>query len=201
MIKVTIPYGDYQDNLISEDFLLENNKNWAFSVGAGGGNIVELTTDEAFVGSHSIRIKNVNYNFSDVTIQPASNLDYNIVIPRTSFYNFCFRTLLKATAPWLPELVGGFQIYVNGGGSPTYTSLLKIGNNTDPEFSYVYNKWQLLYNKFAFQAGDTITIKIHINSDSLFVPNQFELFIDGFQFNYIDDRVHQIPGLYVKPNF
>jgi len=199
MERINIPYSDYQDNLINEDFLFENGKAWSFSVGAGGGNIVELTTDEQFVGTHSLRIKNVNYNFSDVTIQPAINTDYINTIPRTGFYNFCFRTLLKTTAPWLPELIGGVQIYVNGAGSPTFTAPFLVGNNTPPEFSYIYNKWQLFYKKFPFQAGDTFTIRIHINSDMLFTPNQFELFLDGFQLNFMDDRVNTIPSLYVKP--
>lgn len=199
MIRIDLPYGDYQDNLISEDFLLENGKNWQFSVGGGANTSVSLSTEESFVKEHSIKIVNNNYNFTDITIEPANTLDYKITITKTGYYNFCLRTLLKAIAPHLPELIGGVSIYKNGEGSPTYTSSLSIGNNSLPEFSYYYNKWNLYYDKFYFTINDIITIKLHITSDPSFLANSFILFLDGFQLNYMNNRINTIPSLYVKP--
>lgn len=198
MTKITWEKPLYNENVLTEDFTFDNNKNWTLTVGGGTGAIVETSTAEHFVGEKSLRIYNPHYNLNDITFRPTTSSDYSFTVPRTGRYIFSFRTFVQAST-FLPELVGGISFYVNGSGSPYITLPFNIGNNSLPEYSYVYNAWQTFYNQITFTAGQVVTFSIHLTYDALWTPAALEFFMDGFKLEYTKDKAYNVPTIYSKP--
>lgn len=198
MTKITWEKPLYNENILTEDFTFDNIKTWNLSVGGGTGATVTTSTSEHFVGEKSLKINHPQYNLSDITFKPTNSTDYSFIIPRTGKYVFSFRTMIHGTT-WLPELVGGISFYVNGSGSPYVTLPFNIGNNSIPNFTYVYNAWQTFFNEVSFTAGQTITLSIHLTHDPLWAPVSLEFFMDGFKMEYVEDKAYKVPTIYSKP--
>lgn len=201
MIKIDTTHPEYNENILTSDFTFDNSLLWEFTVGAGiPGNLVETSTEQHYVGEKSLKIYHTEYDTNAITIAPVTATDYDFVIPRDGHYMFSMRTLIDASAPWLPEVDGSISFYSNGSGTPTITLPFKAGNNAEPKFSYQYNKWQTLYDELGyFTKGDIVTISIYIDYQSTFTPAILKMYFDGFDVKYIDDRAYSIPSLYTLP--
>ena len=200
MTKIDTPYGEYNENVLTADFTFDNVKAWEFVVGAGiPGNTVGSSTEEHFVGEKSLKIHHEEYNLNAITVRPTNSGDYEFTVPRDGWFRFSIRTLLQATAPWLPEVNGGISFYKNGAGAAFKTFQLKIGNNSEPEFSYAYNKWQTFFEDVYLTEDDVISLSIHITYESLYTPGILNIYFDGFKVEYVTDRVFEEPSIYTLP--
>ena len=200
MTKINTPYGEYNENVLTSDFTFDNTKPWEFTVGSGIiGNIVESSTEEHFVGAKSLKIHHTQYDLNAITVRPENTGDYEFTVSRDGWYRFSIKTLLPAPAPWLPEVNGGISLYANGAGAPFKTFQLKIGSNSEPEFSFNYNKWETFFEDVFLNEGDVISLSIHISPDSLFTPGVLTIYFDAFKLEYIVDRVFEEPTIYTLP--
>jgi len=198
MIKVTNELSRYNENVLTQDFTFNNNKLWTLPVGGGTGAVVESSTDEYYCIEKSLKISHPQYDLNDITFRPTVSTDYAFTIPRTGKYIFSFRCLLPGTT-WLPELVGGISFYINGSGSPYVTLPFNIGNNSLPEFTFVYNAWQTFYDEVTFTAGQVITFSIHLSAEPTWAPGYLEFFLDGFKLEYVEDKTYSRATIYTLP--
>lgn len=200
MTKIDNTQVEYNENILTTDFTFDNTFPWEFTVGSGiPGNIVGTSNEQHYVGNKSLKVYHTEYDSNAITISPVNSTEYSFTVPRTGYYNFSIRTFIQASVPWLPEVTGDINLYANGSGIPYHTFVLKAGNNSEPEFSYDYNKWQTFYDEVALIEGDIITLSIHLTYQSTFTPGILTMYFDGFKVEYMDDRVFEIPTLYTLP--
>lgn len=198
MIKRDYEKPHYNENVLTQDFTFNNNKSWTLTVGAGTGAVVESSTDEYFCIEKSLKIAHPQYDLNDITFRPTTSTDYAFTIPRTGKYIFSFRCLLPGST-FLPELVGGISFYINGAGSPYVTLPFNIGNNSLPEFTYIYNAWQTFFDDITFTAGQVVTFSMHLTADPTWTPGNLEFFLDGFKLEYVRDKDYSQPTIYSLP--
>lgn len=200
MTKIDTPYCEYNENILTSDFTFDNTLPWEFVVGVGiPGNTVGSSTEQFFSNNKSLKIHHEEYDLNAITVRPTNSGDYEFTASRSGEHRFSFASYLPAITPWLPEVNGGISFYKNGAGAPFITLPFKIGNNSEPEFSYQYNKWQIFFDDLYLTAGDIISFSIHIASDSLYTPGVLDIFFDRFKLEYIKDRHFDEPTFYTLP--
>lgn len=200
MTKINTPYCEYNENILTSDFTFDNILPWEFSVGAGiVGNTVGTSNEQHFVGTKSLKIHHEEYNSNAIIVKPTNSGDYEFTVPRDGDYRYSFASFILASNPWLPEVSGNLLLYANGNPTPIYTLPFKIGNNSEPEFSYAYRKWQLFYDDIFLNEGDVISLAINITYQSTFTPGILDIYFDRFKVEYVTDRNFEEPTFYTLP--
>ena len=199
MIKITNNLSQYNENVLSQDFTFDNTLPWGLTVGMGSGATAVNSTDQHYEGTKALKILHPTYDLQEVTFRPTTPGDYEYTVGRTGDHIFSIRAMIVAIAPNLPEVYGGISFYANGAGSPFKTFPLIIGNNSDPEFSFSYNKWECFYELVNLVEGDVISLSIHIENDASYTPGTLEIHFDGFKLEYVEDKIYSLPTYYTKP--
>lgn len=199
MIKIFNNLSQYNENVLSSDFTFENNLGWTLTVGGGSGATISNSTENHYQESKALKITHPTYDLNEITIIPTNPTDYVFTVPRTGKYIFSIRTLIKCPANNLPEVFGGISFYANGAGVPFKTFSLMIGNNSLPNFTFNYNKWETFYEDVQLVAGDTISLSIHIENQPSHLGGLLEIFFDAFKLEYIQDKIYELPTYYTKP--
>lgn len=188
---------EYNENHLSENFLFDNNDApWTSDV---PGAVVEFSTDYRYVNNKSLRVFHTSYNVDDITFKPTTASQYTFTVPKTGRYTFSYEVVSKNSGGWFPEVEGICRLILNGNPLTTIDLDFKIGNNTEPEFTFNYRKWQTFYETFQVTGGTTIDVEFFIPAQPSFTGGFFELFFEAFKFEFVTDRVTEHPTYYTKP--
>ena len=190
--------NEYNENILTDNWKNSNYVNWVATNLAG--TIMEESDSRRYEEGKSLRLYINGYDTGDTSFQPVAQLDTAFVAPKTGNYLFSMRVYLPGTA-FLPEVEGELNFMNWDTMTLLPTIPFKIGNNTDPEFSFSYNKWQTFYTQVFLTAGTTYVLDGGtIFAQPTYAPGVVEIFFDGFKMEYISDRNFVIPTYYTKPS-
>ena len=197
MQLINLVNPDYNENLLSYNWTFANPiYTWQSNV---LGAIIELTSSQVYGELNSLRIYHTSWDTNSIEVSPIDTSKYSFSVERGGIHSFSFKGFSKPAGSWFPEIEGEFRLIKNGNPLDYISFPFKIGNNTEPEFTFAYEKWQTFYQTASLNIGVVYTPTIIIPANPSFTPGFFELFLDGFKIEYVEDRVYNIPSYYTTP--
>ncbi len=189
---------EYNENLLRDNYTLDNNEQtWFNSV--GGGTTVTVESDINFIANKVLKVSHNSYDINPLMFRPTIPDKFSFTIARDGDYTFSFEALLSGLGGNFPELTGNVTFIRNGNPLTTIVLDFSIGNNTEPLFTFAYNKWQTFSERIQMIIGDIITIEFNIDNNISSPFGIFELYLKEFKLEYAQDRDFNIPTYYTKP--
>lgn len=192
--------NEYNENILTDNFKNSNYVTWNATNLSG---IATMGEDDSrkYDEGKSLRLYTTGYSTDDTTFSPSSTSDFSFIAKKSGTHLFSFRTYLPPAALWFPEVEGHLQLNQTIGSVPHKTFNFQIGNNTQPEFTFEYRKWQTFYEAVELAEG----VEYYFSGGTIlqnptFTPDVLEIFFDGFKMEFIGDRDFIIPTYYTKPS-
>lgn len=190
-------HTEYNENVLSDNYKNVNGVPWT-ATNLTGATMVE-SEDYTYEEGRSLHLNILGYDVDETEFAPTTVDDFYFEVPKTGTYIFSFRVLSPAIAPYFPEFVGRF--FLNEMLGTSIPLEFKIGNNTIPEFTFEYRRWQTFYAEVTLVQGETYTLSGEIDKEPTWFAGPVDLYFAGFKLEYTSDKIYNIPTYYTKPSF
>lgn len=198
--KIDQRYCQYNKNVLTADFLNTNSYAWNASLSPGtfGTISAELQTEIKYLNK-GLRVITDNFNDNDIEFAPANLTHYSFSPEVSGEHIFSFVVYSNATTQ--PVEVNGFlNLYEYPSlFSPFDPFTFAIGNNTEPEFSFQYRKFETFFMRVILDSSKTYIMNWAILQDIASPFPGFDLTFDLFKLEYIADKRQETPSFYTKP--
>ncbi len=199
--KITDVKAQYNKNVLPLDFLNENTHAWTAFL--SGGTITAVCQDEIFYRKKGIRIQASGTDGNDSFFALADQNHYSFTVPQNGEYIFQFAAYSNCPSNSPVEINGWLDIKeltVPVFSPPLLQGLeFKIGNNSEPEFSFNYRKWEHFFIRVALEQGKTYFMEWNINQDVSAIYDWLDLTLDMFKLELMNGKTFDIPTIYTKP--
>jgi len=198
--KIDERYCQYNKNVFPIDFLNDNNILWG-AVLAGGTITAELQTD-IYYNKKGLRIQcTEGAGANDAYFATVDENDYSFQVPRSGDYIFSFVVYNNSPNNQPTEIEGWLDVteidpYLSP--IPLQGLTFKIGNNTEPEFSFSYRKFETFFIKMTLEEMKTYKFEWNINQ-VVSGFDTYDLTFDLFKLEYVGDKKQETPSFYTKP--
>lgn len=190
-------HAEYNENVLTDNYKNVNRMLWT-AVNTPAATMVE-TNDYTYEEGKSLRLNIQGYASDETEFSPVVSDYFEFIVPKTGKYIFSVRALVPDTSPDLPNFVGRFFLSLVGGGPSIIPLDFKIGNNTEPEFTFEYGKWQTFFTEVTLTQGEVYTILGEVDKEVTWTGGPVNLYFAGFKLEYIEDKNYNIPTYYTKP--
>ena len=197
--KIDELYCQYNKNVLPADFLNDNTHAWSSSLSPciSGTITAEAQTEIKYLNK-GIRVITDNFNDNDIEFSPTNPLHYSFS-PEVSGVNiFSFAVNSNSMSP--VEVNGFLKLYEYPSlFSPFGQFQFAIGNNTEPEFSFRYRRWEVFFIRVTLDANKTYIMNWGILQNIASPFPGFDLSFDLFKLEYVGDKRQDKPSFYTKP--
>lgn len=202
--KIDEVKAQYNKNLFPADFLNNNTHAWTANLTPGGAlqTITVESQTEIKYAEEGIRILCTGASESDSFFAPTNPTHYAFSVEKEGRYIFSFAAFSNHEDTYPVEIEGSLNIYevVSGISPPNlYDLQFQIGNNTTPEFSFQYKKWEIFFIELELEATIEYRMEWNIFQNPSSSFNIYDLTLDLFKLEYMDDKKWQVPSYYTKP--
>ena len=200
--KITEVKAQYNENLLPIDFLNDNNHSWTASL--AGGTITAGPQTDIYYVKKAIRIQASGTDQNDSFFALSDQNHYSFSVPQSGDYIFQFAAYSNCPNNSPVEINGWLNVIemaVPFNVSPPLLQGLefKIGNNTEPEFSFNYRKFEHFFIPMTLEAGKTYFFEWNINQNTSTNFDWYDLILDMFKLESMIGKTFAIPTIYTKP--
>lgn len=199
--KIIDVKAQYNKNLLPIDFLNTNTHLWTASL--AGGSITAECQDEIYYAEKGIRVQASGTDLNDSYFAPTDPNHYSFTVPKSGDHIFQFAVYSNCPSNSPVEIDGWLNILEMG--TPNISPPLlqglefKIGNNSEPEFSFNYRRWEHFFIPITLEQGKTYIMEWNIHQDTSTVFNWYDLTFDMFKLESMIGKTFSIPTIYTKP--
>ena len=200
--KITDVKAQYNENLLPIDFLNDNNHPWTATL--AGGTITAGPQTDIYYAKKGIRIQASGTDLNDSFFALADQNHYSFTVPKSGDYIFQFAAYSNCPNNSPVEINGWLNIIEVAIPTNVTPPLLqnlefKIGNNSEPEFSFNYRKFEHFFIPITLEEGKTYFMEWNIGKDVSAVFDWFDLTLDLFKLESMIGKTFNIPTTYTKP--
>ena len=202
--KIDEVKSQWNRNLLPIDFLNTNTYPWTAVLNPGTtGSITAESQSDIKYAEKGIRIQcPEGHDLNDAYFAPTDENHYSFTVPKNGVYIFSFAALLNHPSSIPVEINGSMSILetITNISIPTlYVMPFKIGNNTEPEFSFQFRKWEMFFVRVVLQKGKTYKMEWNIYQEDGSPFGFYDLILDLFKLELVTDKKWEIPSYYTKP--
>lgn len=199
MNRIETYHPMFSENIFNSDFENISSIPWDFQNASGTGLITYDQVNRVQKASLKVDITS-GYDLNDTLFNPLNtSLDYVFTADRTGEYIFSYEIMLESIGGWFPEVEGNVTFYKVSDNSTVKIMNFAWGNNSLPEFSFYYDKFNIYYDKISLVGGENYRFEWQINQNSIYLPGAITFYLDCFKMQFIGDRIHETPCIYTPP--
>ena len=197
--KIDDRHCQYNKNVLPVDFLNTNTHAWTseLSPGTFGTITAELQTEIKYLNK-GLRVIVDNFVDNNVQFSLLNPTHYSFSPEVNGDHIFSFVVYSNSMSP--VEVRGFLNLYEYPSlFSPFAPFEFAIGNNTSPEFSFQYRKFETFFVKMTLDASKTYIMDWGILQEIASPFPGFDLTFDLFKLEYVGDKRQDTPSFYTKP--